>query len=167
MRYAFDLEGRRYYVQVEEHADGPKFIVDGTPFEPTVETVGKSHYKVNLDGSSFDFRLAAGHIHEGPHTLDVSVQRAKPELVRAGGKGRRGDGRIKPPMPGKIVEVQVKIGDNVVEGSPLLVLEAMKMQNDLKSPIAGVVTQIHVKPGQNVEAATVMVEIEPVADETA
>ncbi len=167
MRYAFDLEGRRYYVQVEEHADGPKFIVDGTAFEPSVETVGKGHYKVNLDGNAFDFRLAAGHIHEGPHTLDLQVQRAKPELVRAGGKGRRGDGRIKPPMPGKIVEVQVKIGDNVTEGSPLLVLEAMKMQNDLKSPIAGVVTQIHVKPGQNVEAATVMVEIEPTTDEAA
>ncbi len=166
MRYAFDLEGRRYYVQVQEHADGPKFIVDGTPFEPIVETAGKGHYKVNVDGNAFDFRLEAGHINEGPHTLDLAVQRAKPELVRAGGKGRRGDGRIKPPMPGKIVEVQVKIGDTVTEGSPLLVLEAMKMQNDLKSPIAGVVTQIHVKPGQNVEAATVMVEIEPVAEES-
>ncbi len=167
MRYAFDLEGRRYYVHVQEHAEGPKFVIEGTTFEPKVETVGKSHYKVTVDGNAFDFRLAAGHIHEGPHTLDVAVQRAKPELVRAGGKGRRGDGRIKPPMPGKVVEVQVKIGDTVKEGSPLLVLEAMKMQNDLKSPLAGVVTQIHVKPGQNVEAATVMVEIEPVADETA
>ena len=167
MRYAFDLDGLRHYVQLEEHAQGPRFVVEGTAFEPTVEALGKGRYKVTLDGQTYEFRMAAGHVHEDGAALDLRIQRAKPELVRAGGKGRRGDGRIKPPMPGRIVEVQCKVGDEVKEGSPLVVLEAMKMQNDLKSPLAGIVTQVHVKPGQNVEAATVMVEIEPKGDEGA
>lgn len=165
MRYAFDVDGRRHYVQLEEHAEGPRFLVDGAPFEPRVERLGPGYYRIAVEEESFEFRIEAGHVHEDGETLDLRVQRAKPELVRAGGKGRRADGRIKPPMPGKVVELQVKIGDKVEEGSPLLVLEAMKMQNDLKSPLAGIVTQVHVKPGQNVEAQTVMVEIEPVSDE--
>ncbi len=161
MRYSIDHGGRRYFVQLEEHADGPKFIVDGTSFEPKVEKLGKGHYKVSVDGEAFEFRSEGGHVHEGANTLDLRIRRAKPELVRAGGKGRRGDGRIKPPMPGKVVEVQVKEGDEVAEGDPLLVLEAMKMQNDLKSPVTGVVTKVLVSAGQNVEATTVMLEIEP------
>lgn len=161
MRYAFDLDGRRYYVQLEEHADGPKFVVDGTSFRPTVTKNGKGDYSVELDGKAYDFRVEAGHVHEGANALDLAIQRAKPELVRAGGKGRRGDGRIKPPMPGKVVEVHVKAGDTVEEGQTILVLEAMKMQNDLKSPVNGIVTQVHVGDGQNVEATTVMIEIEP------
>lgn len=165
MRYAFDHEGRRHYVNLEEHAEGPRFVVDGTSFEPEVERVGKGRYKVTIDGEAFDFRIEGGHVHMGRDQVDLRIRRAKPELVRAGGKRGRGDGRIKPPMPGKVVEVQVKVGDEVHEGSPLLVLEAMKMQNDLKCPMDGVVTQVHVKDGQNVESSTVMVEIEPKTEE--
>lgn len=146
---------------VEEHADGPKYIVDGTSFQPTVTKNGKGDYSVSLEKEQFSFQLKGGEIHDEAGPLDVRVNRAKPELVRAGGKGRKADGRIKPPMPGKVVELNVTVGDDVQEGTPLLVLEAMKMQNDLKSPLFGVVKTIHVAPGQNVDAATIMIEIEP------
>jgi glutaconyl-CoA/methylmalonyl-CoA decarboxylase subunit gamma len=81
--------------------------------------------------------------------------------VRKGGAGRKSDGRIKPPMPGKVVEVKVKEGQDVAEGDVLVVLEAMKMQNDLKSPLAGKVRRVHVQDGANVEASTVLVELDP------
>ncbi len=79
--------------------------------------------------------------------------------MRAG--GRKADGRVKPPMPGKVVEVKVKEGQEVQEGDVLLVLEAMKMQNDLKAPMAGTVGKVHVSDGTNVEATTVLMEIVP------
>ncbi len=161
MRYAFTLDGRTHHVTLEEHADGPRFVVDGDTFEPQVERLGKGHYKVTLDGQTFEFGVEHGLVHEGPHVLDVEIRRAKPILQRAGGRGSRGDGRIKPPMPGKIVEVHVKEGDAVTEGMVLVVLEAMKMQNDIKSPFAGTVTKVHVQAGSNVESASVMLELEP------
>lgn len=165
MRYGFKLDGRTHYVQLEEHAEGPKFVVEGTNFEPVVEKLGKGHYAVTVGGESFEFRVEDGNLLLGHTVLDLEVRRAKPELVRAGGAGRRADGKVKPPMPGKVVEVHVKEGELVQEGSVILVLEAMKMQNDLKSPVTGTVSRVHVSSGANVEASTVLVEIEPESPE--
>ena len=159
MRFAFVLDGRTYHVTFEEHADGPRLLVDGEVFQPTVAT-GADGTKVTVAGETFAFRVEQGRVLYGPRPLDVDIRRARPQLVRRGGKGRRADGAIKPPMPGKVLEVHVKEGDAVSEGAILLVLEAMKMQNDLKSPMAGVVRKVHVKGGQNVEATTVLLEID-------
>ena len=161
MRYAFTIAGRSHHVTLEEHADGPRFVVDGTAFDPKVKAVGKGHYKVTIEGKTFEFRIHNGLVTEGPHPLDLEVRRARPELVRKNASGRKSDGRVKPPMPGKIVEVKVKEGQDVKEGDVLCVLEAMKMQNDLKSPMAGKVTRVHVQDGANVEATTVLIEVEP------
>lgn len=161
MRYSFQLGHRTHHVTLEEHATGPKFVVDGSTFEPKVTVVGKGHYKVSVGGKVFEFKVANGVVNEGPRPLDLEVRRARPELVRKNAAGRKADGRIKPPMPGKVVEVKVKEGQAVAEGDVLCVLEAMKMQNDLKSPMAGTVRKVHVADGANVEAATVLIELEP------
>ncbi len=161
MRYAFSIAGRTHHVTLEEHASGPKYVVDGTTFEPKVKVVGPGRYHVTVDGKSFEFNVHNGLVSEGPRPLDLEVRRARPELVRKNAGGRKADGRIKPPMPGKIVEVKVKEGQEVAEGDVLVVLEAMKMQNDLKSPIAGTVHRIHVQDGANVEATAVLLEITP------
>jgi biotin carboxyl carrier protein len=163
VRYSFQLGSRLHHVTLEEHAGGPRFVVDGTPYDPQVEVVGKGHYKVMVGGRSFEFQVRNGTVMEGPRPLDLEVRRARPELVRKGGAGRRSDGRVKPPMPGKIVEVKVKEGQQVAEGEILCVLEAMKMQNDLKAPLAGRVARVHVADGASVEASTVLIEIEPAA----
>jgi biotin carboxyl carrier protein len=164
MRYSFLLANREHFVTQEEHADGPKFCIGETCYEPKVQSLGKGHYKVTLAGKTFEFKVHNGIVMEGPRQLDLEVRRARPELARSRAGGRKADGRIKPPMPGKIVEVKVKEGDTVAEGDVLCVLEAMKMQNDLKSPIAGTVARVHVSDGSNVEASTVLVELLPAAN---
>jgi biotin carboxyl carrier protein len=160
MRYSFQLGNRLHHITQEEHADGPKFCIDGACYEPKVKTIGKGHYQVSLAGKNYEFHVRNGIVSEGPHALDLEVRRARPELVRKNAAGRRSDGRIKPPMPGKIVEVKVKEGQEVKEGDVLCVLEAMKMQNDLKSPMDGKVARINVQDGTNVEATTVLIELE-------
>lgn len=162
MRYSFLLSHRLHHVNLEEHAEGPKFVVDGSSYEPKVEAVAKGHYRVTLAGKRYEFRVHNGIVTEGARPLDLEVRRARPELSRARAGGRKADGRIKPPMPGKVVEVKVKEGQAVAAGDVLLVLEAMKMQNDLKSPLDGTVSRVHVQDGANVEATTVLLEIEPV-----
>lgn len=160
MRYSFQLGGREHFVTMEEHADGPKFCIGDTCYEPKVKAIGKGHYKVTLGPKEFEFTIRNGVVSEGPRALDLEVRRARPELARSRAGGRKQDGRIKPPMPGKVVEVKVKEGQVVAAGDVLLVLEAMKMQNDLKAPLAGKVVKVHVSDGMNVEATTVMVELE-------
>ncbi len=69
------------------------------------------------------------------------------------------DGRIKAPIPGLIKAVFAAKGDRVEAGQPLIVLEAMKMENEIHAPKSGVVTQISVKPGQDVTLHEVLAEI--------
>jgi len=161
MRYEFTLDGRSHFINQEEHADGPRFAILGDSFAPIVRRVGRGEYEVTIDDETYQFAIHDGQIMEGSQVLDLEVRRAKPELIRRGGASRRADGKIKPPMPGKVVELKVKEGDSVTEGQVVLVLEAMKMQNDIKSPVAGTVTRINAGAGQNVEQSTVMLEIEP------
>ena len=161
MRYTFQVGSRAHDVNLEEHAAGPRFVVDGEAFEPKVDVLGKGAYRVRLAGKTYEFTVRNGRVMEGARPLDLEVRRARPLLERSKAAGRRNDGKVKPPMPGKVVEVKVKEGQEVAEGDVLLVLEAMKMQNDLKSPVAGKVTRVNVSDGTNVEASTVLVEVEP------
>lgn len=65
---------------------------------------------------------------------------------------------IKAPMPGLIIDLKIKAGDMVKQGDPLLILEAMKMENILKSPGDGVIKNLKVKKGDNVEKGQVLIE---------
>lgn len=71
-----------------------------------------------------------------------------------------GEGELKAPMPGKILEVVIKEGDRVELGDPVVILEAMKMENELKAPISGTVTTIAVSKSDSVEKNELILEIE-------
>jgi biotin carboxyl carrier protein len=95
------------------------------------------------------FRVLLG---EELHAFELLDDR-KHRMHKAGGKfSLEGPQRVDAPMPGKIVRVLVKEGDAVEEGQGLVVVEAMKMENELKSPKAGVVRELHAQEGQPVEA---------------
>jgi biotin carboxyl carrier protein len=72
-----------------------------------------------------------------------------------------GSGAIKAPMPGKILELLVAVNDEIKPGDPVVILEAMKMENELKSPESGVVSKIHIQEGDSVEKNQPILEIEP------
>jgi biotin carboxyl carrier protein len=70
-----------------------------------------------------------------------------------------GDGRIKAPIPGLITRVLVQVGDQVEAGQPILVLEAMKMENEIRAPRAGIVSRLDIAPNQAVALHEVLAEI--------
>ena len=70
-------------------------------------------------------------------------------------------GSLNAPMPGKILELLVSEGDTVEDMQPVLILEAMKMENELKSPSNGVISKLHVQQGDNVEKNQLLIDIEP------
>jgi biotin carboxyl carrier protein len=116
-------------------------------------------------------------VEEAPGELAVSVDGQVVRVRRAGSAGLAGLGRrtrlakrgagatdgpqsITAPMPGRIVKVLVTPGDAVAARQGLVVVEAMKMENELRSPKAGTVTEVRVTQGQSVEARAVLVVVE-------
>jgi biotin carboxyl carrier protein len=110
-------------------------------------------------------------VEEAPGELAVSVEGqivrvAAPRVgTTARVRGREAETRQGPqpvtaPMPGRIVKVLVKAGDMVAARQGLIVVEAMKMENELRSPKAGTVTEVRVTQGQSVEARAVLVVVE-------
>ena len=97
----------------------------------------------------------------GGHSQAVTI--VDPKRLRSGQNSDRhhhGVAEILAPMPGKVVRVQIEVGASVEKGVGVIVVEAMKMQNEMKSPREGVVMSINVKPGDTVNAGDVLAVIE-------
>lgn len=116
---------------------------------------------VDLDGKNYSIEIIQGRVYVNGEEQRFTLQKARPKMggKRAAAALSKG-ARVKPPMPGRIVSVEVRVGDAVKKGQGLLVLEAMKMQNEITAPVEGLVKAINVKPGQTVDANAVLVEIE-------
>lgn len=155
MRIVLELGGEEHEIFLARENEAVKLQIEGDTFEarivePGVVQIGdqRFHVKVGENNVTVDGQDLAFRIHEFQPSVGV------------GEKGGARGARIKPPMPGKIVSVVVKEGDEVEAGAVLLILEAMKMQNEIVAPAGGTVKKVSVKPGQNVEAKDVLIEIE-------
>jgi biotin carboxyl carrier protein len=156
--FTLTLDGTDYEIQVH----GNTFIVNGHPFVVGFEEGGG----VSVDGIAYDITLEGEQaIVDGiTHQFQVSGLVAEPTQARPAppAPSAVGAGTIQAIMPGAIVRVLVAAGDEVAAGDVVLVLEAMKMENELQAPIAGVIKAIHVQPGQTVEMNAVLAEVEPI-----
>ena len=85
-----------------------------------------------------------------------SLQRMK---VLDSVRGKSVSESVKAPMPGKLLDVLVREGSTILHGEPLVILEAMKMQNEIQSPVNGTIVKVHAKPNTNVMKDDVLVEI--------
>lgn len=101
----------------------------------------------------------------GGDTAPVSVQTASEAALAAAleeaSGGAAGGGAVKAPMPGRVVKALVAEGDTVEAGQPVIIVEAMKMENEVTAAGSGVVRRIVVSAGDTVDAGAVLVEIEP------
>jgi biotin carboxyl carrier protein len=111
--------------------------------------IGRRPYEVMIDPDLAWIRSASG-IHS------LEVQDTEANLARP----VAGDGRVKAPIPGQITRMCVAAGDEVELGDPLLVLEAMKMENEIRAPLGGRVKALKVVQGQRVALHELLVEIE-------
>ena len=123
-----------------------KVIIDGEEFDVDIEIEGDT-YRATIEGQTFEFQI--------PDSKGSAPRK------RGSGGGRKRSGTVSASMPGKVVTVEVRIGDSVNEGETILILEAMKMQNEVSAPISGTVTEVHCEDGMNVEANVPLVVIEP------
>jgi biotin carboxyl carrier protein len=98
----------------------------------------------------------------GPVPLAVSVNNGRRHFGRRDdARGSAGPQRIVAPMPGKIVRVLGQVGDTVAQRQPVVVIEAMKMENELRASRGGTLSEVRVEPGQSVDAGTLLAIITP------
>jgi acetyl/propionyl-CoA carboxylase alpha subunit len=166
VKYVVTVNGERMTVTLDAGGaalDGPPVParlseVPGTPVRlvtigDTVHRVvvrrreGRGHYSLWLDGFVYDVEA----LDERMRTIRDLAAAAAPPTGPAPGVA---------PMPGVVVRVDVRPGDTVVPGQGLVVMEAMKMENELHAQGAGVVKSVLVTPGTAVEKGTVLVELE-------
>ena len=146
-RYQLQLDGQRIEVDVARSGRAIYSIIeDGHQFEAMVDEKGAHGFDVLVAGRLFHLealdertRLLASHAAHAP---------TGPQTVTA-------------EMPGKVVKLHVRPGDAVREAQGVVVVEAMKMENEIASPIEGVVREIAVAEGQTVEAGAVLFTVDP------
>jgi biotin carboxyl carrier protein len=126
-----------------------KVIVDGTEFEVVIEGEGTC-WSATVEGKTFQIEI--------PDAAPVTKKKRN-----ASGKKKK-SGTVSANIPGKIVTVEVNVGDEVVEGQVILILEAMKMQNEIQAPVSGTVISVNCEEGQAIEANIPLVVIEPIPE---
>ncbi len=164
MRYITTVEGKQFLVEI---IDDKHVSVDGKVYEVDFEPVsGQPVYSLIVDGKSHE-----GYVAQGDDTWQVLLRgRLFPAIVEderekrlrsaaGGGVAETGEFHLRAPMPGLIVAIPVEEGQPVKKGQVLLILESMKMQNELKSPRDGTVGRVRVKAGETVEQKQALLSI--------
>jgi pyruvate carboxylase subunit B len=166
MMYVVEVNGRRLNVEIrdgEAIVDGVKYSVSmqavaGTPVRIVGvndavhrvvlrERVARGRYRMWLDGHRYDAEALDSRARA---IRDMQAAVAKPS----------GPAPLRAPMPGLIVQLRVKVGDTVTAGAGLVVMEAMKMENELRTVAAGKVRAVHVTVGSAVEKGALLVELD-------
>jgi biotin carboxyl carrier protein len=127
--------------------------------------------KVTVNGEEFEVELEQDGDNwiatVGGKTFEINVPDAKPAPKKkrsTGGKAKK-SGKVSANIPGKVVTVEVSVGDEVKEGQVVMILEAMKMQNEIQAPVSGTITEIHCEEGQSIEANVPLLVITPLETE--
>jgi|SRR5690242_1293300 len=163
MKHEVRISGKTFLVAFERRADGWQARMEGesgntaevTEIAPNIFSVllsGCSHEVYVTPSPGGQLQLQIGGLEFQAEVIDPRWWRGR----RHSGAEAEGRQQIAAPMPGKVVRLLVKAGDTVVAGQGLLVVEAMKMQNEIRSPKSGTVERVLVAEGQAVNAGEVL-----------
>ncbi len=144
-QYKVTIDGREHVVDAQEIRGGLWSVL-----------IGESSLEVDVDGKDDAYEV----LIEGDCYKFSLVSEQKRAVMRAGGKGAAGKAMVTSPMPGKVVKILVEQGEEVQADQGVVVVEAMKMENELKSAVAGKVKEIFVEEGQVVESGAKLLLVE-------
>jgi biotin carboxyl carrier protein len=144
--YRVTIDGEEHVVDAQRIADQLwSLLYWNAVYEVDVTQAPADEYEVLIRGDCHRFAL-------------MNEQRRA--MIRAGGKGAAGKAMVSSPMPGKVVKILVAEGEEVRAGQGVIVVEAMKMENELKAAVAGKVKEIFVAEGQVVESGAKLLLVE-------
>ena len=164
MKYITTIGEREYSIEI---VNSNLVIVDGIPYEVDFASVsGQPVYSLLIDGKSYE-----GYMYPDDDDWEVLLQgtmyavnvedERERRLRQALGDGpsQSGEFHLKAPMPGLVVTVPIIEGQEIAKGDVLIILESMKMQNELKSPQDGVISRVRVKEGDSVERKQTLLSV--------
>jgi biotin carboxyl carrier protein len=169
VKYFVTVNGTEHVVELVEVLGELRVSYDGTPLETRYEEVDRlgqvalyiksgdadKAYAISIEGSAAEVQVTvAGHLYQVE--LEDERERAAHDAERTRAKG---GGDLKSIMPGVVVKLLVAEGDVVAKDQPLLILEAMKMQNEIAAPSDGRVAALHVREGQAVASGAKLVTL--------
>ncbi len=163
MKYLTTVNGKTYEIEINQNGslsvDGQERTVDFWAFQPPL-------YSLLLDNASYEALVEEREDHLNVMILgdlyEVTVTDERAQRLASSSSGfqvEQGEISIRSPMPGLIVAVAVAEGQAVNAGDPLVVLELMKMENELKAPRAGTIGHIHISAGDRVEQNKVLLTL--------
>jgi biotin carboxyl carrier protein len=170
MKYFVTVNGEKHEVELEERLGELRVRYDGKPLDARYEEIdrlgqvglflGNSTYAVSIEGdASRALVTVAGHLYD----VELEDEREFAAHLAERERGTKG-GALKSVMPGVVIRLLVKEGDVVEKGQPLLILEAMKMQNEIAAPAAGKVTRIHVTERAAVASGALLLTLGPLPE---
>lgn len=168
-RYLVKVEGREFDVELEYRADGYGVTVDGTPVRITSHDLNDTRSVLLVNDRSYEVDVRSNDHDEGRVVFMLGVEIAAEveqyhlaQLRKRAGIGAEASVQkhLRAPMPGLILEVITAVSETVTKDDPLIVIEAMKMENVLKAPADGTVKSVSVTKGASVEKGDVLLEFE-------
>jgi biotin carboxyl carrier protein len=166
MKFDIRISDKTRTIELRRHNDGWQVSMDGVALDADATEIAPNVFSILLNGESFEVRVApasAGQLTLQTRHHEFIAEIADPRAWRGrrhGAVEAEGRQQILAPMPGKVVRLLVKVGDQVEAGQGLLVVEAMKMQNEVRSPKTGTVERLLAKEGQPVNAGQVLAWID-------
>ena len=164
MKYITTIEDKKFVIEI---IDDRHISVDGKIYEVDFESVsGQPVYSLIVDGKSHESYVYPGddawQVLMRGRLYTVSVVDEREMRLRSaagGGVAETGEFHLRAPMPGLVVTIPVAEGQEIKKGQVVLILESMKMQNELKSPRDGVIGRIRVKAGETVEQKQTLLSV--------
>ena len=169
MELELNIDSRKALVDlVKRDGNQASILVDGEIYDLDIVRVAEGIYSILYKGKSYNVELIEGIadknyvVNTFYTSYNVEVVDAETKYIRNRHKGdaNDGDNSISTPMPGKVVKILVKVGEEVEVGQTVIIVSAMKMESEFKVRKAGIVKAIHVNEGDLVEGHKVMVVIE-------
>jgi biotin carboxyl carrier protein len=165
MKYITTVDSKTFAVEI---LDDHRVSVDGKEYQVDFTMIGDQPvYSLLINGSSVEAHVVpqeeSWHILLRGKMYDARVEDERAKHARAipgASQAETAEYYLKAPMPGLVVAIPMEAGQRVEKDATLIVLESMKMQNELRSPRAGVVREVHVHIGQAVEQKQVLVVVE-------
>jgi len=147
------VDGRSVDVALERIEGGPirSLLLDGTSHRVVARRVGRETWDVHLRGR----RIRADVVDERTRAI---------REITGSGEAASGPAPVLAPMPGMVIKVEVEEGDTVRAGQGVVIVEAMKMENELAADTDGIVTRVHVEEGEAVEKDQVLVDLGPIGE---
>ena len=166
MKFEIRIDGRARTVELQRTSERWSIALDGHAIDADAIEIAPDIFSILLNGKSHEVRIAP--TPTGALTLQTAHREFTAEVFdprawrgrRHGALEAEGRQQILAPMPGKIVRVLVQAGENVEAGQGLIVVEAMKMQNEIRSPKSGTIERILAREGQAVNAGEVLAWVE-------